>query len=196
MLLGLNTLTVGQPLVGPSNKWERIAGEGSQYPHSRAASCRESLSISAARRSKSQYPHSRAASCRSSRCPARVCYRDVSIPSQSGSLLSGLPEDYRQSPDPVSIPSQSGSLLSVCSLVVRKVQWRRLNTLTVGQPLVGRCRSHLRLGQPGLNTLTVGQPLVGCPTSTPKPSATPVSIPSQSGSLLSGGSQKPACHRG
>ena len=40
--------------------------------------------------------------------------------------------------------------------------WKRLNTLTVGQPLVGRHLHHWRSGLTRLNTLTVGQPLVGC----------------------------------
>ena len=137
-------------------------------------------------------------------------YIQVSIPSQLGSLLLGIGQSGVCRVTTVSIPSQLGSLLLGTATNLNTAGKLCLNTLTVGQPLVGR-RS-LCMGQmfaPRLNTLTVGQPLVGA---TPAPAtATPgslntltvgqplvgqpikqlrltsqVSIPSQLGSLLLG----------
>ena len=62
---------------------------------------------------RSQYPHSRAASCRGRQRLSKVVAQ-VSIPSQSGSLLSGEAASSALWQEPVSIPSQSGSLLSEC----------------------------------------------------------------------------------
>ena len=136
---GLNTLTVGQPLVGerrqvvetvssvsiPSQSGSLLSGcrmlaqrraRRSQYPHSRAASCRASRYWTRRRHDWSQYPHSRAASCR---VAVELLDRRCTI---------------------VSIPSQSGSLLSVDALRCRSCDDDGLNTLTVGQPLVGSWR--------------------------------------------------------
>ena len=160
---GLNTLTVGQPLVGLRERRIPRMGSGSQYPHSRAASCRRGPG---ARR--------------------WIMATQVSIPSQSGSLLSVGVGDVQGKVSYVSIPSQSGSLLSVLRRQPQQLARLRLNTLTVGQPLVGESTpkmwpgsgdvsipsqsgsllsehhgGHRQSGGYGLNTLTVGQPLVG-----------------------------------
>ena len=116
------------------------------------------------------------------------CRLNVSIPSQSGSLLSVVRSQRWLLVTMVSIPSQSGSLLSGTSTPVTSPAPKRLNTLTVGQPLVGpagmrgrtvcgssqyphsraaSCRIEDRgsqLSSHSLNTLTVGQPLVGSVT--------------------------------
>ena len=150
-----------------------------------------------ARGALSQYPHSRAASCRSGRVPLLVSAYLVSIPSQSGSLLSVRQPISGSGRGHVSIPSQSGSLLSARSLWDLSVASICLNTLTVGQPLVGTGPG--RPAQPPktcLNTLTVGQPLVGWSTLKLLRRGTTVSIPSQSGSLLSDGAGGDEGHAG
>ena len=59
----------------------------------------------------------------------------------------------------------------------------RLNTLTVGQPLVGAALVTFQWRKVSLNTLTVGQPLVGFGDKL-NVMGHEVSIPSQLGSLL------------
>ena len=179
---GLNTLTVGQPLVG-HDAWTNSPVASHVSIPSQSGSLLSALT-----------------------CHRRRAGSAVSIPSQSGSLLSEASGAATNCIAIVSIPSQSGSLLSGqrCAFTV---QGSRLNTLTVGQPLVGpsdqvtadgrsqyphsraaSCRASATetyTGKPGLNTLTVGQPLVGWPSATTACSDGSVSIPSQSGSLLS-----------
>ena len=110
----LNTLTVGQPLVGFS-PWHRAKRRlESQYPHSRAASCRtKTPSPTMTPYTRSQYPHSRAASCR----PPQLQQNESLWMSQyPHSRAASCRSDRRVRPgldDRVSIPSQSGSLLSV-----------------------------------------------------------------------------------
>ena len=119
---GLNTLTVGQPLVGASFTGLAYGEYVSQYPHSRAASCRQDQRPIKRGPLRSQYPHSRAASCRFTGTMIKRDEVMVSIPSQSGSLLSVHP--------PRLVSRREGGL----------------NTLTVGHPLVGR-RPHLTLAR-------------------------------------------------
>ena len=156
----LNTLTVGQPLVG------RLAVT---LPSSPVSIPSQSGSLlSGDRTAESDWAAM------------------VSIPSQSGSLLSGATSPAGSSRPTVSIPSQSGSLLSVA------LEPRRDNPIYQSQYPHSRaasCRVFFEWGgvaYTSLNTLTVGQPLVGdCTPSMPAKDC--VSIPSQSGSLLSAG---------
>ena len=109
----LNTLTVGQPLVGPIVLPAQRVGESSQYPHSRAASCRDGSIGRWQVRQGSQYPHSRAASCR----------EEIRL-SGSDELRSQYPHSRAASCRSEAVQRRSRTLYS-------------LNTLTVGQPLVG-----------------------------------------------------------
>ena len=132
----LNTLTVGQPLVG--NDYSRpVAAPPSQYPHSRAASCREvAIQRMKGEPMESQYPHSRAASCRAPK---------------GGKIMKASKSQYPH--------SRAASCRAMPVGAAPKLP--RLNTLTVGQPLVGAPRPGVQVVRYGLNTLTVGQPLVG-----------------------------------
>ena len=206
----LNTLTVGQPLVGEHGcreaPWRSVSIPSQSGSLLSGRQCRDQV----ARRAWSQYPHSRAASCRAGAAPSDVLTQWVSIPSQSGSLLSasmfviiavaGCWSQYphsraascRTPPEPKPLltnwsqypHSRAASCRMTLSYTLSDMI--SLNTLTVGQPLVGcnTCRAghqtsrsqypHSRaascrpphrprspLSANSLNTLTVGQPLVG-----------------------------------
>ena len=158
--MSLNTLTVGQPLVGEQHRALPRSCITSQYPHSRAASCRPNSASPNSRNRLSQYPHSRAASCRvlmSVFAPATFGLNTLTV----GQPLVGAPT------------------------VAPKKTPLRLNTLTVGQPLVGGSTDcnitivvrsqypHSRAASCRVNMTATKRTLVL------------VSIPSQSGSLLS-----------
>ena len=113
---------------------------------------------------RSQYPHSRAASCRA-------------IP------VTPVFEVTRLNTLTVGQPLVGTGLLAFPELELC------LNTLTVGQPLVGFDFETNDYSYTGLNTLTVGQPLVGDRTVRAPYVDGRVSIPSQSGSLLSAASR-------
>ena len=135
----------------------------------------------------SQYPHSRAASCRARLSPARPTLTSCLNTLTVGQPLVGPPAS-------TFIPSETrlntltvGQPLVGCQRRSNNVRRRGLNTLTVGQPLVGRHSARERRWTVRLNTLTVGQPLVGHASAEWCFTAQQVSIPSQSGSLLSAG---------
>ena len=160
----LNTLTVGQPLVGQCTltNVSQVTVE-SQYPHSRAASCRA------------------VAGC------MRYFRANVSIPSQSGSLLSGFEEALTCVPcDSSQYPHSRAASCRAHSDVATAEPGRSqyphsraasCRTLTVTSSL----QRHRLVSIPSQS----GSLLSGVEADRLK-HAHPVSIPSQSGSLLSG----------
>ena len=209
-LLSLNTLTVGQPLVGVAWMTMQLEISESQYPHSRAASCRKTHRSVEMKRQQSLNTLTVGQPLVGSyigkditvqsglntltvgqplvggaACPTRGPGQQVSIPSQSGSLLSECPTAGQDSSDLVSIPSQSGSLLSVAT-GKSDIVYDKVSIPSQSGSLLSAGAWHIS-GRTfwRLNTLTVGQPLVGSPASVLALIVLFVSIPSQSGSLLS-----------
>ena len=183
----LNTLTVGQPLVGSSSKWGKEVSLSVSIPSQLGSLLLDSYLLDCGNALTSQYPHSWAASCWHRGGRTFSAGYGVSIPSQLGSLLlvPCWPPNRRfhaESQYPHSWAASCWFLPARCAL--RRVTG--LNTLTVGQPLVGRALRPPRRACYGLNTLTVGQPLVGLSTHLSHSYRRKVSIPSQLGSLLLG----------
>ena len=227
----LNTLSVGHPLGGGDTAIEQTDVLKSQYPLSRASSCRilqskarwRYLLVSIpsqsgillavvgrrtqnAQRVRSQYPHSRASSCREGGESMAAKYTGLNTLTV-GHPLVGTTQTRTRHAHMLSIPSQSGSLLSAgltlkgdassqyphsraasCRFTGDGSVTDRLNTLTGGHPLGGRLAPQDQLEHCAcLNTLTGGHPLGGLMVNPGLCRQHFVSIPSQVGQPLVGG---------
>ena len=159
---GLNTLAVGQPLVsGGAPVWAEVSSGLNTLAVGQPLVGRARWGV-VRHRSSSQYPHSWAASCwlLAHSQPHRVSGH-VSIPSQLGSLLLGRDPQAQATGRPGLNTLTVGQPLVGRRFRLVQERPQGLNTLTVGQPLVGTATAVPTTATPSLNTLTVGQPLVG-----------------------------------